>query len=74
MAEEQKYCSEVTRLLSQIRAEYESAQLGLKGFTYGTSRHEFITARMENMGKIHNQLQRLVGDVAIAMIAEQLNM
>jgi len=74
MAEEHEHCSEVAQLLSQIRAEYEAAQLGLTGFTYGTSRHEFITARMENMGKIHNQLQSLVGDVAIAMIAEQLNL
>ena len=74
MSEAQEHASEVARLLQQIREEYEAAQLGLKGFTYGTSRHEFITARMENMGKIHNQLQSLVGDVAIAMIAEQLNL
>jgi hypothetical protein len=28
---------------------------------------------MENMGRIHTQLQSLVGEAAIAMIAEQLN-
>lgn len=74
MSETQENGSEVARLLEQIKVEYEAAQRGLKGFTYGTSQHEFITARMENMGQIHTQLQSLVGDVAIAMIAEQLSL
>jgi hypothetical protein len=65
--------SEVARLLAQISAEYEAAQRGLTGLCYGTSQHEFITTRMENMGYIHNQLHSLVGDAAIAMIADQLN-
>ena len=73
MAEVQEHRSEVARLLLQIRSEYEAAQLGLKGLAYGTSQHEFITARMESMGQIHTQLQTLVGDVAIAMIADQLD-
>lgn len=66
--------SEVARLLSQISAEYEAAQRGLTGLTYGMSQHDFITARMENMGQMHSQLRLLVGDTAIAMIADQLNM
>ena len=70
-AQEQR--SEVARLLSQISAEYEAAQRGLTGLSYGASQHEFITARMEHMGQLHGQLQSLVGDIAIAMIAEQLN-
>ncbi len=65
--------SEVARLLSQISEEYEAAQRGLSGLAYGTSQHEFITARMENMGQLHSQLQSLVGDAAIEMIAERLN-
>lgn len=65
--------SEVARLLSQISEEYEAAQRGLSGLSYGTSHHEFITARMENMGQLHDELQSIVGDVAIAMIADQLN-
>ncbi len=65
--------SEVARLLSQISAEYEAAQQGLTGLSYGMSQHEFITARMENMGQLHNKLQSIVGDEAIAMIADQLN-
>ena len=71
-AEEQR--SEVAQLLAQISTEYEAAQRGLSGLASGTSRHDFITARMENMGRIHTQLQSLVGDdAAIAMIANQLN-
>ncbi len=65
--------SEVARLLSQISAEYEAAQNGMSGLSYGSAKHDFITARMENMGQIHTQLQAIVGDVAIAMIADQLN-
>jgi len=70
-AQEQR--SEVARLLSQISEEYEAAQRGLTGLASGTSQHEFITARMENMGQLHGELQSLVGDIAIAMIADQLN-
>ncbi len=73
MLEAQKQRSEVARLLSQISAEYEAAQYGMSGLAYGSAKHEFINARMENMGQIHTQLQALVGDVAIAMIADQLN-
>lgn len=65
--------SEVARLLTQISEEYEAAQRGLYGLAYGTSKHEFITKRMENMGKIHSQLEAIVGDTAIALIANELN-
>jgi hypothetical protein len=65
--------SEVARLLQQISSEYEAAQRGLTGLAWGTSQHEFITARMGNMGQLHNQLHSLVGDVAIAMIADTIN-
>lgn len=65
--------SEVARLLLQISAEYEAAQRGLTGLAYGMSQHEFITARMENMGQLHTELQSIVGDSAIVLIAEALN-
>ena len=65
--------SEVARLLGQISAEYEAAQRGIGGLSYGTSKHEFITARMEHMGKLHNQLQEIVGKDAIALIADALS-
>lgn len=65
--------SEVARLLTQISAEYEAAQRGLTGLCYGTSQHEYITARMENMGRAQDQLHALIGDVAIRMVADRLN-
>lgn len=65
--------SEVARLLSQISAEYEAAQQGLTGLTYGMSQHEFISARMENMGNLHRKLQSIVGDEAIAMIVQRID-
>ena len=65
--------SEIARLLEQISVEYEAAQLGLSGFAYGSAKHEFITARMENMGRLHEKLHAIVGDDAIAMVAETLN-
>lgn len=64
--------SEVVRLLAQITEEYKAAQNGLTGLVSGTARHDFITARMENMGQLHSQLQTIVGDAAIAMIAAEL--
>jgi len=74
MLEAHENRSEVARLLLQIKTEYEAAQRGLKGLSYGMSRHDFITARMENMGRLHKELKSLVGDVAIAMIADQLSL
>ena len=65
--------SEVARLLSQITAEYEAAQRGLTGLAYGTSQHEFISARMEHMGQLHDELQTIVGDSAMALIVDALN-
>src|SRR5215468_9215408 len=60
--------SEVARLLDQIREEYEAAMRGLSGLTQGTSRHSFITTRMENMGRLQSQLDELIGDNAIALV------
>ncbi len=64
--------SEVARLLAQISAEYESARRGLGDFAYGASKHDFITARMENMGRLHIELQSIVGESAIALIVDTL--
>lgn len=65
--------SEVAQLLSQITDEYEAALRGLSGIAYGTSQHDFITAKMENMDQLHQQLQTLVGDNAISLIADRLS-
>ena len=64
--------SEVVQLLAQIIEEYKAAQNGLTGLASGTARHDFITARMEMMSQLHSQLQTIVGDAAIAMIAAEL--
>lgn len=73
MQQASKQNSEVAKLLAQISAEYEAAQRGMGGFAYGSSKHEFITARMEHMGRLHRQLQSIVGESAIAMIADTLS-
>jgi hypothetical protein len=73
MQEAYDHGSEVTRLLAQISAEYEAAQRGVSAFASGTARHQFISARMERMGHLHHELQSIVGDSAIALIAESLN-
>jgi hypothetical protein len=43
--------SEVAQLRRRIEDEYQAAQLGLTGLASGTSRHQVINAKMENMGK-----------------------
>ena len=66
---------EVARLMRQIELEYEAAQRGLYGFAAGAAKHEFITARMENMGRCHEKLKTLVGEQeatkALAQALEQ---
>jgi len=73
MLEMEKHDSEVACLLARFRTEYEAAQWGLSGLAFGTSRHKFITAKMESMWKVHTELHDLVGDTAITMIAEEWN-
>ena len=63
--------SEVTRILSQIDAELSAAQRGLTEFAE-TTKHAFITARMENLGRLHENLRAVVGDVAIRLMSERL--
>jgi hypothetical protein len=73
MTEENK--SEVARLMRQIELEYEAAQRGMYGFAEGAGKHQFITARMENIGRYHEKLKTLVGEeqavVALAQALEQ---
>jgi hypothetical protein len=45
----------------------------MMGLAYGMSQHEFITAKLENMGKLHEELIALVGpEQAIKLVAESL--
>ena len=54
--------SDVARLLRQIDLEYEAAQQGLTGLSFGTARHDFINARMEQVAVCHEQLTAQVGE------------
>jgi hypothetical protein len=63
--------SEVSRLLQQIEQEYQAAHTALDAYTV-TAQHAFITARLENMSRIHDHLQQMVGADAIRLIAERL--
>lgn len=73
MQEVRENKSEVAQILAQISAEYQAAQRGMNDLAYGTSKHEFITARMEHMGRLHVELQSIVGESAIALIADTLS-
>lgn len=71
MAEENK--SEVARLMWQIEREYEAAQRGMNGFAAGAAKHQFITARMENIGRCHEKIKELVGEQeAVKALAQAL--
>ena len=67
--------SEVARLMRQIELGYLAAERGLNGFASGAAKHEFITARMENIGRCHDQLKTLVGEeaaiIALARVMEE---
>lgn len=54
--------SEITRLRESIRLEYEAAQRALHSLASGTAKHEFISKRMGNMQKSHEQLKTIVGE------------
>ncbi len=65
--------SEVAQLLDRISQEYQSAYNGLHAFSSGNARHDFITSKMNNVGKLHTQLQEIVGDQAMGLIVETIN-
>ena len=73
MPESSKNQSEVARILEQISLEYEAAQRIMYGFAAGAGKHQFISARMENMGQLHSKLREIVGESAIEMVAETIN-
>jgi len=66
--------SEIANIRQHIASEYLSAQLGLSGLAEGTSRHRFITTKMERMGQSFESLSELVGskDQAIQVLADTL--
>jgi hypothetical protein len=60
--------SEVAHLMQQIADEYMAVQAGLSGLALGTAQHQFISARMENIGRCQEQLSALVGSEQAAKI------
>jgi hypothetical protein len=73
MPESSQNKSEVARILEQISLEYEAAQRIMYDFAAGAAKHQYISARMENMGNLHSKLREIVGDSAIEMVAETIN-
>jgi hypothetical protein len=73
--DERENKSEVARLMRQIELEYEAAQRTMYGFAADAGKHEFITARMEKMGRCHERLTALMGErgatLALAQAMEQ---
>lgn len=63
--------SEVMRLLNQIEMEYVAATCGMSEFAE-TATHTAITARMENLGMLHEHLRAVVGDDATKLMSERL--
>ncbi|GHO53759.1 hypothetical protein [Ktedonobacter robiniae] len=65
--------SEVATLLQQIEAEYQAAYNGLDGFAM-TAPHVFRTSCSERIGKLHEDLQQIVGlEDAIQLVAQTLD-
>jgi hypothetical protein len=63
--------SDVARLRKQLNDECESARLGLQGLAAGTSKHEFLREKMNRLGQIASDLQKIVGpDEAIRILSE----
>ncbi|GLV59809.1 hypothetical protein KDH_66330 [Dictyobacter sp. S3.2.2.5] len=65
--------SDVARLLARIQDEYVAATRGLSGIAAGTAQHQFISAKMERIEQLHQELRTHVGDHAIALIAHSLD-
>lgn len=64
--------SEVARILEQIREEDASARCAMEGFAQGTSRHAFITAKMERIGELAVEIEKLVPGQAWMLITDTL--
>ena len=56
--------SEVAILLSQIDAEFDAAQKALYGLASGSTRHDFISARMGHIQSVSQHLIDTIGQEA----------
>jgi hypothetical protein len=64
--------SDVARLRQQITDEIESMQRGFSGFAAGVARHDFIKARMEQIGDHQDELAEYLGDNDAAHVVCEL--
>ncbi|MBV9615659.1 MAG: hypothetical protein JO011_13155 [Ktedonobacteraceae bacterium] len=53
--------SEVARLRVQIEEELHAMRQGLSGLAAGSSKHQFLQAKMHRVGQIEDQLASHVG-------------
>jgi hypothetical protein len=65
--------SAVAALRQKIDEEDKSAKLGLSGLASGTARHEVITAKMERVSALHEELRTHVGDQAMPLFVQCLD-
>jgi hypothetical protein len=66
-----RHQSEVAALRERITLEHEAACWALTGLAEGTSKHWFITRRMDRIGGYQERLAAIVGEKAsMAIIAE----
>ena len=54
--------SEVARLRHQIELELEAMQRGMMDFAVGAARHDFIRARMKQVGNYQDKLAEHIGN------------
>ncbi|MBA2284334.1 MAG: hypothetical protein H0W02_02520 [Ktedonobacteraceae bacterium] len=54
--------SEIAQLRRRIEMELEAMRQGLYGYAAGSARHEFIRARMENVGAYQEMLAEQIGE------------
>ena len=64
---------EFAQLKDRIAADYMAARWGLYGLSCGTSKHQFMTNRMERMQEDNKELASMVGgQQAMVIVAEML--
>jgi hypothetical protein len=64
--------SEIAQIKQRIADEYLAAKNGLTGLAIGTSKHQFITQKMENMGRYQAELEIVVGQEQAAQIMNEV--
>ena len=66
--------SEVANLMAAIDAQNAAAWNALYGYAEGTTKHDIISAKYEQIWQMKDQLAELVGEEqAVKMVIERLN-